>query len=66
MSATEDREIAWRRAFLQRLVEAHGWDVESAKACADAAEWLPDENPEDSADEENYLHHFDAGDGGES
>lgn len=62
MSA-EDAEISWRRTFMRRLIDEHGWDLESAKACADAAEWLRDENPEDSADEENYLHRFDAGDG---
>ena len=51
MPKRSDAEAAWRRAYVDRMVE-RGIDREDAQACCDAGDVDLSENPADAADDE--------------
>jgi hypothetical protein len=51
MPSRADAEVAWRRLYVDRMVE-RGVDRESAQACSDAGDVDLSANPIDAADDE--------------
>jgi hypothetical protein len=51
MPTRSEAEAAWRRFYVDRMVE-RGIDRESAQACCDAGDVDLSENPADAADDE--------------
>ncbi len=48
----EEAEAVWRKAYVQRLMDAHNFNLEDATALADAGDVDLAIKPEDAADDE--------------